>query len=137
MTNVMLDKFVEQHKSLVENFDFDLELKEWAPDFGGSVCLKYRRESLAVMVTKSRDGVNYDVGNADLAKEHWYGIDILWNYLLGNDEYKKMKRHRISQFDFIKDHVEWLIEVFSPANQAETKARLHKLERGRSKWLFG
>lgn len=135
MTNAMLDKLVEKHKSLVEKFDFDLEVKEWLPEFGGSVCLKYRSENLSVMVTNGRDGIGYDLGNGDLAEGNWYSIDILWNYLQGNDEYKKMKS--VNEFDFIKERIEWLREVFSSPNQAEIEARLHQLELSRSKRLIG
>ncbi|QDU49583.1 hypothetical protein [Gimesia panareensis] len=135
LNNVLLDQLVAKHRCLVENFGFDLEVKKWFPYFGGSVCLKYRSESLSVLVTKGRDGIGYDVGNGDSAKEYWYSIDILWNYLQGNDEYKKMEPNH--EFDFITEQIEWLREVFSSANQAETEARLHELELSRSRILFG
>lgn len=131
----MLEKFIEKHHVLVEDFGLTLESTESVPDFGGSACLKYLGQNLSVMVTKSRDGVGYDVGNGDLSSNSWYSVDILWNHLQGNDEYKKVKS--ISQLGFIKDNIEWLKEIFGPSNQANTEAQLYKLELNRSKKLFG
>ena len=131
----MLERLIEKHHILVEDFGLSLEVKESLPDFGGSACLKYQTQNLSIMVTKSRDGVGYDIGNGDLSSDNWYSIDILWNYLQANDEYKKVKS--ISQFGFIKDNMEWLKEIFKPSNKANTEDQLYKLELKRSKKLFG
>jgi hypothetical protein len=131
----VVDKLVIQHKELADHANLVLANKEYFPEFGGSVCLKYTNGTFSLMITKGRDGIGYYVGNGNVHSDNWYSIDIIWNKLKNNHSYQKMKTSSVRSV--VHDNFNELIKMFSQNEREKTEERLHELEKSRSEKLLG
>lgn len=131
----VVDKLIEKHETFADREGLQLLSKEHSPEFGGSVCLKYQNDRISLMITKSRDGICYDLGPGVRNNQKWYSVDIVWNLLVGNDRYRKMKNG--NPFSYIQESVGVLGDLFSEEKRELTLSKLHQLEVSRSKVLFG
>ncbi len=131
----LLDGLIDKHKSFAEKASLSLVAEKYSPEFGGSACLIYSDGEVSLMITKSRDGVIYDCGAGEWQSDNWYSMDIIWNYLNHNAEYRKMKNS--NHFSFFQESFPQIAELFRSSEKDRTARELKKLELSRSKKLFG
>lgn len=130
-----LKGLVAKHKEFAEEVGLDLVAEEESPEFGGSACLKYSNGVVSLMVTKSREGISYYCADGEWRGDNWYSMDIIWNHLRQNVEYRKMKS--VGHFSFLKDNFSQIVAIFQPSKKEQTASGLHNLELSRSKKLCG
>lgn len=133
--NDFIKRLIEKHEGFAREVGLEISEHEYSEEFGGSGSLKYQGETVSLLVTKSRDGLSYYVGAGDCANDDWFSVDVLWNLLQGNDQYRNMKS--VNQLVFIKENFEDISGAFSVDRTGQTKEKLHLLEKSRSKKLFG
>ena len=133
--NDVVKNLIKKHHDFAEKQGFYLVSEEYSPEFGGTVCLKYQNDGISLMVSKSRDGLCYDVGPSVPENVNWYSVDILWNFLNKHDDYKKMKQN--TGLSYIQDNYEEISLAFADRQRELTLEKLHQLEISRSKKLFG
>lgn len=131
----LADRLARQHQSFAERTNLQLVAKEQTPEFGGSACLVYSDGTVSVMITKSRDGVNYLCTDGNWQSGCWHSVDILWNHLRQNAKYRNMKR--VNELHFLEENFTQIADIFQPAKRSRTAQELHQLELSRSKLLFG
>jgi hypothetical protein len=130
-----LDRLIDNHRILAEKAGLSLVAEKYSPEFGGVACLIYTDGIVSLMVNKSRDGISYDCGNGEWQNDKWYSLDIIWNYLEQNSEYRKMNIS--NHFTFLQENFARIAEVFQSSEKVLTARKLHDLEISRSKKLFG
>lgn len=133
--NDFLNKLEDKYKDLTPEFNLTLVAKGCSPEFGGSAFLIYCDDVVSLMITKSRDGIICYCSDGDWQNDNWYSMDIIWNYLKRNPEYRKMKTE--NHFSFFKENFNQIANIFQQDEKDHATKELHKLELSRSKTLFG
>lgn len=125
----------ENHEVFTKELGFEIQDYDYSPEFGGSTYIIYVKNTLSLLVTKSRDGIIYKLGGGpNLKKRNWFSLNIMRHFLKNMETYKKLKP--VNPIKFISENINEFENAFSKKNLDFSVAKLNDLKRKRAKKLF-
>lgn len=100
------------------------------------VVLRADNMRLKLMLHRGKLFLRFQSTNSRIEKyEDWYSFDMIRQFITG--EIVDSSDMDDGKVKFVHDHINEIIEAFHPDHFEETKKKIHKFRRARSKRLFG
>ena len=121
---------------LYKEFGFRFVDSAVSDSFGGDAYLILANDKLRMRLVRDRDQLFADFQCSDSSGgKEWFSIDIVRRFLTGEREY--FAELDASNARFLRERLRGIEEAFDPVVFDATQRELHRLEKERSKFLFG
>ncbi|MGD2092869.1 MAG: hypothetical protein PVH61_42295 [Candidatus Aminicenantes bacterium] len=120
---------------LFEKYGFRFVDSLYSKSFGGDAYVTLESESMRMIFTYDRAQLLLEFSSKKKKKSNLYSIDLISQFITGKVEYSALLDARYARF--LLENMEKIVDAFSEENFEQTLTELNKLEKQRSKRMFG